>query len=319
MSAPPPLSSLAAVFPPYLADLATRNYSPATIASRKAVLRRFATWAAPRGVTEPRQITLAVLESYQQALARHRRPDGRPLSWGGQAQQLVTLRHFLQWATRQRLLRHNPAQALRLPRRPQHLPRAVLSAAEVESVLVQPDIATPLGLRDRALLEVLYSTGIRRLELIHLALPDLDPVRGVCFVREGKGQKDRVVPIGQRALAWVERYLQEARPQLVVPPDDGTLLLTVRGRPLATNRLSELVHRYVTAAGLRGKGSCHVFRHTLATLLLQGGADVRHIQAILGHADLRTTARYTHVVIDELKAVHQRAHPAEQPLQPPTS
>ncbi len=313
------LLSLAASFPAYLTDLAARNYSPATVASRKAALRRFGAWAVARGVTEPRQVTLAVLESYQQALARHRRPDGRPLSWGGQAQQLVALKSWLGWCTRQRLLRSNPAQALLLPRRPQHLPRAVLSAAEVEVVLAQPDLAAPLGVRDRALLEVLYSTGIRRLELIHLALPDLDPVRGVCFVREGKGQKDRVVPIGQRALAWVERYLQAARPHLVVPPDDGTLFLTVRGRPLATNRLSELVRRYVTAAGLRGKGSCHVFRHTLATLLLQGGADVRHIQAILGHADLRTTARYTHVVIDELKAVHQRAHPAEQLPQPPSS
>ena len=191
-------------------------------------------------------------------------------------------------------------QALLLPRRPQHLPRAVLSAAEVEAVLVQSDLATPLGVRDRALLEVLYSAGIRRLELIHLTLQDVDPLRGVCFVREGKGQKDRVVPIGQRALDWIERYLTTARLRLVVPPDDGVLFLTVRGRPLATNRLSELVHRYVAAAGFPTKGSCHVFRHTLATLLLQGGADVRHIQAILGHADLRTTARYTHVVIDEL-------------------
>ena len=181
-----------------------------------------------------------------------------------------------------------------------------------------PELTTLLGVRDRALLEVLYSTGIRRLELIHLTRPDLDPVRGVCFVREGKGQKDRVVPIGQRALDWIERYLITARPQLVVPPDDGVLFLTVRGRPLAANRLSELVHRYVTAAGLRHKGSCHVFRHTLATLLLQGGADIRHIQAILGHADLRTTARYTHVVIDELKAAHRRAHPAERLPQPPS-
>ncbi len=315
---PGSLPSLAACCPTYLADLATRNYSPATIASRKAALHRFTTWARARGVTEPRQVTLAVLEGYQQGLARHRRPDGRPLSWGGQAQQLVTLKHFLQWATRQRLVRSNPAQALLLPRRPQHLPRAVLSEPEVEAVLAQPNLTGPLGVRDRALLEVLYSTGIRRLELIHLTLPDCDPVRGVCFVREGKGQKDRVVPIGQRALAWIERYLQDVRPQLVVPPEDGTLFLTVRGRPLATNRLSELVHRYVSAAGLQGKGSCHVFRHTLATLLLQGGADVRHIQAILGHADLRTTARYTHVVIDELKAVHQRTHPAEQSYAPPS-
>jgi integrase/recombinase XerD len=304
--------SLAALLPVYLAELATRNYSPATRTTRRSALRRFFAWAQARGVTEPRQVTLAVLEGYQQALVRARRKDGQALSWGGQAQQLGTLGAFLQWCTRQHLLRHNPAQGLLLPRRPQRLPRAVLSEAEVEAVLAQPEVGTTLGLRDRTILEVLYSTGVRRLELIHLTLPDVDAERGVCFVREGKGQKDRVVPIGSRALTWIEQYLREARPLLVVPPDDGVLFLTVRGRPLATNRLSELVHRYVTAAGLGKKGSCHVFRHTLATLLLQGGADVRHIQAILGHADLRTTARYTHVVIDELKAVHQRAHPAER-------
>jgi integrase/recombinase XerD len=312
-------ASLAALLPAYLTDLATRNYSPATIASRRAALRRFCHWAEARGVGEPRQVTLAVLEGYQQALAGARRPDGHRLSWGGQAQQLVALKSWLGWCTRQRLLRSNPAQALLLPRRPERLPRAVLSEVEVEQVLAQPDLRTPLGLRDRAILEVLYSTGIRRLELIHLTLPDLDAERGVCFVREGKGQKDRVVPIGSRALDWIERYLAHARPLLVVPPEDGTLFLTIRGRPLATNRLSELVHCYVTQAELGKTGSCHLFRHTLATLLLQHGADVRHIQAILGHADLRTTARYTHVAITELKAVHQRTHPAEQDRTPTAS
>lgn len=310
--APRAFLSLAACFPSYLTELATRNFSPATRKTRQSALRRFAAWAALRGVTEPRQVTLAVLERYQQALAQARRRDGQRVSWGGQAQQLSILRGFLQWCTRQHLLRHNPAQGLLLPRRPQRLPRAVLSEGEAERVLAQPDITTPLGLRDRALLEVLYSTGLRRLELMQLTLPDLDAERGVCFVREGKGQKDRVVPIGSRAVHWIEQYLREARPLLVVPPEDGTLFLTVRGRSLATNRLSELVHRYVTAAGVGKQGSCHLFRHTLATLLLQGGADIRHIQAILGHADLRTTARYTHVAIHELKAVHQRAHPAER-------
>jgi integrase/recombinase XerD len=304
--------SLAALLPRYLAELAMRNYSGATQKTRSSAMRRFFGWAEARGVTEPRQVTLPVLEAYQQALARMQRRDGGRLSWGGQALQLSSLKSFFTWCTRQHLMRHNPAQALLLPRRPQRLPRTVLSEAEVEQVLAQPDLTEVLGLRDRAILEVLYSTGIRRLELIRLTLPDVDPERGFCFVREGKGQKDRMVPIGTRAVGWIERYLAQVRPLLVVPPDGGTLFLSRRGRPLATNRLSELVHRYVATAGFPSRGSCHVFRHTMATLLLRHGADVRHIQAILGHADLRTTARYTHVVIDELKAVHQRTHPAER-------
>jgi integrase/recombinase XerD len=135
-------------------------------------------------------------------------------------------------------------------------------------------------------------------------------------VREGKGQRDRVVPIGQRALDWIDRYLDDARPRLVVPPDRGILFLTRRGKPLRPNRLTERVHHYVKLAGLGKQGNCHVFRHTMATLLLEHGADVRHVQEILGHAHLSTTARYAHVAIATLKLVYQRTHPAEQALSP---
>jgi integrase/recombinase XerD len=135
-------------------------------------------------------------------------------------------------------------------------------------------------------------------------------------VREGKGQRDRVVPIGQRALDWIDRYLDDARPRLVVPPDRGILFLTRRGKPLRPNRLNERVHHYVKLAGLGKQGNCHVFRHTMATLLLEHGADVRHVQEILGHAHLSTTARYAHVAIATLKLVYQRTHPAEQALSP---
>jgi integrase/recombinase XerD len=303
---------LAALIPAHLAGLAATNYAVSTVRSRRTSLRHFLTWAEARDLTLPRQLSLAVLEQYQQALSTLRKPDGRRRSWGTQAEQLVALKGFLRWCTRTHVLRHNPAQELLLPKRPQRLPRTVLSVHEVERVLAQCDVSEPLGLRDRALLETLYSTGIRRLEAIQLSLTDLDPDRGVLLVREGKGQRDRVVPIGTRALAWIDRYLDDARPRLVVPPDRGVLFLTRRGKPLRPNRLTERVHHYVSLAGLGKQGSCHVFRHTLATLLLEHGADVRHVQEILGHAHLSTTARYTHVAIATLKRVHQRTHPAEQ-------
>jgi len=307
-----PLNPLAEAAREYVEHLAVRNYSPATAKGRRSVLRRFVGWARTRGVETPARVTLILLEAYQQDIASARRRDGRPWSWGGQTLHLSGLRQFFAWCTRQGLVRANSAAALLLPRRPHRLPRDVLTESEVEAVLARPDVATVLGLRDRALLELLYSTGLRRMELIRLRLADLDGDRGVCFVREGKGGKDRVVPVGSRAVRWLERYLADARPALVAPPDEGTLFLTRRGRPLATNRLSELVHRYVRAAGLGPKGSCHAFRHTVATLLLRHGADIRHIQELLGHADLRTTAQYTQVAITDLKAMHQRAHPAER-------
>jgi len=304
--------SLAELITSHLAGLAATNYATSTVRSRRTSLRHFLTWAQARGLTQPRQLSLAVLEQYQQALSTLRKPDGRRRSWGTQAEQLVALKGFLRWCTRTHVLRHNPAQELLLPKRPQRLPRTVLSVSEVERVLAQCDVSEPLGLRDRALLETLYSTGIRRLEAIQLSLTDLDPDRGVLLVREGKGQRDRVVPIGTRALRWIDRYLDDARPRLVVPPDPGILFLTRRGRGLRPNRLTERVHHYVSLAGLGKQGSCHVFRHTMATLLLEHGADVRHVQEILGHAHLSTTARYTHVAIATLKRVHQRTHPAEQ-------
>ena len=299
--------------------LAATNYAASTVRSRRSALRHFARWADARGVTTPRQLTLAVLERYQQALLQVRQSDGRPLSWGAQSEYLVALKGFGKWCARTHRTRGNPAADLVLPRRPQRLPRTVLAIGEVEQVLAQPDCQDPPGLRDRALLELLYSTGLRRLECIHLTLPDVDPGRGVVLVREGKGQKDRVVPIGQRALDWLDTYRREARPLLVVPPDPGILFLTRRGRALRPNRMTELVHRYVQAAGLGKEGSCHLFRHTMATLLLEGGADIRHIQAMLGHAHLASTALYTRVAIAQLKAVHTRTHPAERGLAPAPS
>jgi integrase/recombinase XerD len=179
-------------------------------------------------------------------------------------------------------------------------------------VLAQPDLARPLGVRDRALLETLYSTGIRRGELRRLALADLDPAQGHLFVRQGKGGRDRVVPIGRRALGWIARYRAEVRPPHAARTGSATLFLTQRGRMFRDNRLSELVRRYVLAAGLGKAGSCHVFRHAVATLLLENGADLRVVQEILGHAHLATTALYTHVAIGRLKVVHTASHPAER-------
>jgi len=179
-------------------------------------------------------------------------------------------------------------------------------------VLACPDVRRRLGLRDRAILETFYSTGIRRLELIRLRLSDLESERGVVLIREGKGRRDRVVPIGARALKWIGKYLEVARPRWATPTDSGCLFLTQRGNRIRENRLSEMIRGYIRAAGLGKEGSCHVFRHTMATLLLENGADIRVVQEILGHASLATTALYTHVAISRIKQVHSATHPAER-------
>jgi integrase/recombinase XerD len=242
-------------------------------------------------------------------LFHYRQKNGNPLSFRSQHTRLVPIRVWFRWLARQHHILHNPASELELPRLEHRLPKSVLSVAEIEQVLAQPDIRDPLGLRDRALMEMLYSTGMRRLELANLKLYDLDTERGTVTIRQGKGKKDRMIPIGERAAAWVEKYIREARPKLVVEPDDRTVFLSNAGEPFCLDHLSDLVREHVDAANIGKRGGCHMIRHTMATLMLDNGADTRYIQEMLGHADLKTTQIYTQVSIRQLKRIHAATHP----------
>jgi len=293
----------------YLDHQASRGCSEHTIRGASAHLRYFLVWADERGLVRPEEVTVSVLGRYQRWLFHYRGEHGRPLSFRSQHDRLGSVRRFFRWLAKNRVLEMSPAELLELPRVERRLPRAVLTVAEAERVLAQPDTTSAQGLRDRAILELLYSTGIRRQELIGLSLYDLDVDGGGLAVRQGKGKKDRLVPVGERALAWLGRYLDQVRPELALEPDDGTLFLTgLRGR-FSPDRLTKLVRGYVDAAGIGKRGSCHLFRHTMATLMLEGGADLRFIQAMLGHADISTTQIYTQVAIRQLKEVHERTHP----------
>lgn len=289
--------------------MGVHGYSPRTIDNRRAMLSFLVDWLAERGVTRPVEVTRPMLESYQRACFHYRKRDGHPLSFRSQSQRLLAVRAFFKWATRAQHLLHNPASEIDLPKVEQRLPRPALSQAEAELVLAQPELADPAGLRDRAMLEVLYATGIRRSELAHLAVFDVDDDRQTLLVRQGKGRRDRMVPIGARALLWVRRYLAEARPKLVAEPDDGTLFVSADGVGFSPDRLTQIARGYVLASGVPKQGACHLFRHTMATLMLEGGADIRYIQAMLGHAELSTTQIYTQVSIRALQAVHTATHP----------
>ena len=311
----PDAEILAALVPEHLIWLEAKGYAASTVTSRSAQLRRFVRWCEARGLTRPTELTLPVLERYRLHLFELRKRDGLPLGRGAQTQYLLAVKGLLRWLTLTRRIRSNPGSELELPKQSYRIPRSVLTAAEAERVLAGPDTAHPLGVRDRAILELLYSTGVRRAELCGLALSDLEPSRQALLVREGKGRRDRVVPVGERALHWVMRYLTDVRPLYVVPPEPDALFIAKRGGPLEPKALSRLVRRYVERAEVPKSGSCHLFRHTMATLMLEGGADVRHIQAILGHAELSTTALYTRVSITQLVEVHRRTHPAQRDAQ----
>ncbi|MBI2390064.1 MAG: site-specific tyrosine recombinase XerC [Deltaproteobacteria bacterium] len=290
--------------------LRVRNYAERTIVITNVALSGFIEWAADRSLTRPGEITKPILESYQRWLFYRRTSKGRPLTFSSQRISLTKVKGFFRFLAHQNVLLANPAADLELPRVERRLPRAILNERETEHVLAQADVADPLGLRDRTMMEVLYSTGIRRFELAGLQVYDLDTDRGTLTIRQGKGRKDRIVPIGERALHWIARYLDEVRRTLVVPPDGGVLFLNEQGRALALDYLTNLMKGYIDAAKLGKTGAVHIFRHTMATLMLEGGADVRLVQEMLGHANMSTTAIYTHVSIRHLKAVHDATHPA---------
>ncbi len=294
----------------YLLWMRVHNYAQTTIANRKCYLGYFVCFAEERGIDDVESVTLELLQEYQHQLFEHRKANGLSLSFGTQLQRLVPVTQFFSWLRRSGRITVNPAADLTMPRPDRRLPEATLTAQEMGALLSIPKIARPLGLRDRAVLEVFYSCGLRRAELIDLAVKDVDFARGTVFVRCGKGAKDRYVPIGERALFWLRLYVELARPRLLAGTSTEYLFVTSLGTPLCADWLSRRVRRYLALARVDKQGSCHLLRHTVATLMLEGGADIRYVAEMLGHARLETTQRYTRVSIDRLRAVHSATHPA---------
>lgn len=297
----------------HLQWLAIHNFSATTVDKRALYVRAFSLWCLERDLLSPLVVTKPMLETFQRHLFNYRKPDGKPLAWSSQHLHLKEIRQFFAWLAKQNFIPFNPAAEIELPKLPRQLPKAVLSDNEVELILQQPDTTTPLGLRDRAIFEVLYSTGIRRAELCALRVDHIHVDRRVLFVSLGKGQKDRYVPIGLRALNWLARYVEHARSVLCIDAKELTLFLTVDGTPIMPDSLTEYGRRYIKAAGIDKPGACHIFRHTMATLMHDNGADIRTIQAILGHEKLDTTQIYTRVGLKKLLDTHAKTHPAELP------
>ncbi|WP_448214311.1 site-specific tyrosine recombinase XerC [Colwellia sp. MEBiC06753] len=295
----------------YLDGLRIKHYTEQTLWNNERYIRDFIEWCDGRALRQPTEITKPILERYQRYLYLYRKADGKPLSIYSQRAKLSPLKGWFKWLTKNNHLLYNPASELELPRLRQRLPKAILSETEVEQVMTQVNSTVPLGIRDRAVMEVLYSTGIRRMEVVNLSVFDIDAERGTLLVRQGKGKKDRMLPLGERAAYWVGRYVNEVRPELALASDDGTLFLTRLGEKFNECWLSRTVAQYVEKSGVNKQGSCHLFRHTMATLMLENGADVRFIQTMLGHAELSTTEIYTQVSIKALKEVHSRCHPAK--------
>jgi integrase/recombinase XerD len=289
-------------------DEAFLRYGERTAEGYCRYLGRFVAWLLDRGV-EAGQARSEDLQAYQAALCGTRTREGRPLSVGSQINHLHALRSFYRFLYRRSMVLQDPSAALRLPGQGERLPREILSVREVRRLIAHTDTRMPHGLRDRALLETLYATGIRISELTKLKLEDVDLEERVLHVLLGKGRKDRFVPLTSAASDAIEAYLVAARPRLLSGRARRELFVGNEGGRLTGTPVTHILRACATRAGVKKRVTCHVFRHSVATHLLRGGADIRHVQELLGHASLATTERYTRVEVQDLRRVIERAHP----------
>jgi len=271
-----------------------------TLAAYRRDLTLLADWLgreAGRSLVEASEIDLR-----QYALARH--VGSAPTSTN---RRLTVFKRFFRWAVRERIVDADPTLKLDSARQPLRVPKT-LSEAQVEALLAAPDVATPLGLRDRAMLELLYASGLRVSELVLLKTVNVSFVE--CALRvTGKGAKERLVPFGEEALRWIERYVAEARPAILGRRTSDALFVTALGGPMTRQMFWKLLKAHALKAGIAAPLSPHTLRHAFATHLLNHGADLRAVQMLLGHADISTTTIYTHVARERLKQLHALHHP----------
>jgi integrase/recombinase XerD len=294
------------------------NYSPKTRVNYSRDVRLFLEWIA--GETEIQsvaEVTSAHIQQYQLALfqqeGRAVEGEAKPLSLGAQANKLAAVRKFFQWLLAEGMLAHNPSATLEFPKRGRPLPRNVLTPEEARRLIEATPIKKPRDIRDRALIEVLYATGIRRAELIALTVYDLDLLAATLKVERGKGDFTRIVPLTQSAMAALKLYLDEARPVYAKHATQVSLFVSSRsGGPLDDDDIVRIVRKAAKRAGIAKHITPHTLRHSLATHLLQGQADIRQIQKLLGHRRLTSTEIYTHVEIGDLQEVIARCHPREK-------
>ena len=295
----------------YLTHIRATGYTSQTQWDYEHGLRSFIGWCDQRNLKRPRQVRRPELEQYLLFLQNYRKRDGQPLHWLSKQCKLIPLRSFFRWLAQSHHLKENIALDLSLGRSPVRVQAATLKPAELACLLAQPDVGSANGIRDRAMLETLFSTGIRRMELAALRIEDVDLRAATLFVHQGKCGKDRLIPVGPSALQWIERYVRKVRP-LLAPSAENTLFLTREGAPFNLAWLGTVIGGYVRKAFPHRRGACHLLRHTMATLMLEDGADIRYIQAMLGHAELSTTQIYTRVSIEKLQAAHARTAPGGQ-------
>ena len=281
----------------WLEDGLSRN----TLESYRRDLRLFSAWlSTDRGKTLLQAQRMDLLDYLAYKFQRKARPRSA-------ARLLSSLKRFYRYLLRENRIQADPTLQVESPKLPRSLPK-ILTEEDINALLAAPNVETPLGLRDRSMLETLYASGLRVSELVTMKLAQLSQDMGVVRV-VGKGSKERLVPVGEEALTWIRRYMDSARPEILAGRQTDALFITSRGASMTRQAFWYLIRRYADQAGIRSGISPHTLRHAFATHLLNHGADLRVVQLLLGHADISTTQIYTHVARERLKQLHAKHHP----------
>jgi len=295
----------------YLEDCLARGQSNATAQSKETLLRIFVEWCAHLDIHSIHDVDKFVLEKYRRHIAKHRKAkDGEPLSLSTQRMRLMAVTGLIKRLGYFDVLDPEFAERFELPKAYRPIPKDIPEdEVEIEMILNQA-LTGRYSCRDRAILEVYYATAIRRSELSNLDIRDIDFKQKMITVRAGKGRRDRRVPIAKRALNCVSFYLKDFRPRHATIASGAALFLTKSGNRIKPKILTEMVSKYIQRAGIGKKGACHSFRHAAATMMLRNGADIRHVQEMLGHLDISSTQIYARVTIKDLNKVYHQTHPA---------
>ncbi len=315
-ASPAPSPELVEIKDRYLAWLIATRYAETTVTNGASDLDWLLKFFAERGVARVADATSETLNDFALWLREHRHSyhESRGLSLGTILHRLTTTRQFFRWLKKEGEILYDPSQDMEIPQRPSTLPKTILTQEEARRLLDAPDLRSPVGYRDKALLELLYATGLRTAELLRLKVKDIDFAAATVFVREGKGGKDRLIAVPHLTLGYLREYIEKVRPRFAakLKKDDGTVFLNWTGAKVEINGMGNVFTRSAKLAGIDKHVTALTFRHSIASHLLENGMSVRYIQDFLGHSRLATTQIYTRVNLSGLRRYFNRHHPREK-------
>lgn len=288
------------------------NYSKQTIHNYTWHLGKFIDYLVEMNIVDVGDVNTKVILDYQKHCYYFENRKGQQDTIRSQNIYLKVVKAFFKFLQEEDYLPHDPAKQVSYAKEPKSLPKIILTKQEIKKIIKQPNVKTLLGYRDRAILEVLYSTAIRRNEIRDLETKDVDYEEGYLRVNQGKGDKDRVVPLGKIACRYLENYIKGIRPEMLKKEKLKVLFISKKGNRMSKNVVGDLIEKYTRRANIKKRVTCHTFRHSCATHMVRNKAGIRHVQEMLGHKSLDTTQQYIQLTITDLKEAHKKYHPRER-------